>query len=77
MPEDSVILVSGEWALFAQQHKSSSPSKLMNSSVMKVLSSLTDTTLFDSEPDVIEKEKISQWLELLENFSNVRELECR
>ena len=78
LPEDSVILVSGWWALFARQHKSSSPSKLKNSSVTKVLSSLTDTTLFDSEADVvIEKEKIPHWLEMLENFSNVRDLEYR
>ncbi len=77
LPEDSVILVSGWWALFARQHKSS-PSQLKQSSVTKVRSSLTGTTLFGSEADVaIEKEKIPQLLENLENFSSVRDLEYR
>ncbi len=84
LPEDSVILVSGWWALFARQHKSSSPSELKNSSVTKVLSSLTDTTLFKAKEDVefeedveIEKENIPQCLEQLDDFSNVRALEYR
>lgn len=80
LPQDSVILVSGSWALFARQHKSSSTlTKKEKSKVMKNLKDLTGTTLFDSDSEdtEIEEEKIPHWLEMLESYSGIIDLEFR